>query len=189
MNQDLPGFVMKQKITMTVNRYEIRPDDNGPILAMAQQKRMALRDEVTFFADEARTQPMFQFKARQRMDVAATYDITDVHGNQLGWFKKEFAKSMLRSTWTLGVPSLGLEATGQERNATVAVLRRFLDFSWPIHFDFKTNGGDIPVASIERAWAVRDRYLVNLPAAPNGQRLDWRVGACLAVACDALMGR
>jgi hypothetical protein len=37
--------------------------------------------------------------------------------------------------------------------------------------------------------ALRDRYDVELPTAPNGWRLDWRVGAAMAVALDALQSR
>ena len=32
-------------------------------------------------------------------------------------------------------------------------------------------------------------YDVTFPAALNGARMDWRVGACVAVALDALQGR
>ena len=45
-------FTIKQKITMMVNRYEIRSVDadggEGPLIAMAQQKRMAFKEQVTF---------------------------------------------------------------------------------------------------------------------------------------------
>ena len=43
--------------------------------------------------------------------------------------------------------------------------------------------------TIERAWSLRDAYECHLPPNPSGNRLDWRVGACLAVACDALLSR
>jgi hypothetical protein len=36
---------------------------------------------------------------------------------------------------------------------------------------------------------MRDRYDVELPAAASGWRLDWRVGAAMAVALDALQSR
>ena len=79
-------FTVKQKITMMVNRYEIRSVDasrgEGPIIAMAQQKRMAFKEQVTFYADEARTQPVFGFKARNRLDIASTYDVTDAAGTR-----------------------------------------------------------------------------------------------------------
>ena len=71
-------YSLRQKVTLMVNRYEIRAVDTsgaeGPVLAIAQQKRMAFKEQVTFFADEARTQPVFSFKARTRMDLGATIE-------------------------------------------------------------------------------------------------------------------
>ena len=158
------------------------------MLALAQQKRGALREQVTFYADEARTQPVFGFQARQIMDLNATYDITDAAGQPIGWFRKDFGRSLLRSTFVVGAPAIGLEGSGSERSMAVAVLRRFADLAWPVHFDFATADGT-PFLTIERTWSLRDSYVCGLPAAPNGQRLDWRIGAALAVACDALLAR
>ncbi len=186
---DLDQITLRQRITMMVNRYEVRAGGaDGPLLALAQQKRMALREQVTFFADEGRNHPVFGFQARQVMDLNATYDITDAHGQPIGWFRKDFGASLLRSTFLVGVPALGLEGSGTERSMPVAILRRFADFSWPVHFDF-TTADLTPFLSIERTWSLRDSYVCTLPAAANGQRLDWRVAAALAVACDALLSR
>ena len=144
----LARFTVRQKITMMVNRYEIRSVDaagtEGPIIAVAQQKRMAFKEHVTFYADEARTQPVFGFKARKRLDLAATYDVTDAQGTAIGWFRKDFGKSLMRSTWHLGAAD-GLEAIGTERNQNVAIMRRVWDFlpfvgaipaPFTFHFDF-----------------------------------------------------
>ena len=193
-------FTIKQKITMMVNRYEIRSVDanggEGPVIAIAQQKRMAFKEQVTFYADEARTQPVFGFKARQRMDLAATYDITDASGTPIGSFRKEFAKSLLRSTWQLTADD-GLQATGTERNQNVAIARRLwemlpivseLPSPFLFHFDFTAPDGSIVLSSVRRR-SLRDRYDVELPTSPNGWRLDWRVGAAMAVALDALQSR
>jgi len=193
-------FTIKQKITMMVNRYEIRAVDanggEGPLIAMAQQKRMAFKEQVTFYADEARTQPVFGFKARQRMDLAATYDVTDAAGTPIGSFRKEFKKSLLRSTWQLTATD-GLQATGTERNQNVAIARRLwemvpivseLPSPFLFHFDFTAPDGSIVLSSVRRR-SLRDRYDVELPTAPNGWRLDWRVGAAMAVALDALQSR
>ncbi len=193
-------FTIKQKITMMVNRYEIRSVDTnggeGPLIAMAQQKRMAFKEQVTFYADEARTQPVFGFKARQRMDLAATYDVTDAAGKPIGSFRKEFTKSLLRSTWQLTATD-GLQATGTERNQNVAIARRLweivpivseLPSPFLFHFDFTAPDGSIVLSSVRRR-SLRDRYDVELPTTPNGWRLDWRVGAAMAVALDALQSR
>ena len=193
-------FVVRQQITMMVNRYEVRTADasgsEGPLVAVAQQKRMAFKEQVTFYADEQRTQPVFGFKARKRLDLGATYDVTDASGAPIGWFRKDFGRSLMRSTWHLA-DAAGLEATGTERNQNVAVLRRVWemapivsDFPSPFvfHFDFTTPDGSV-VLSSERRRTLRDLYDVQLPAAADGRRLDWRVGAAMAVALDALQSR
>jgi hypothetical protein len=193
-------FSLRQKITMMVNRYEIRAVDasgvEGPVIAVAQQKRMAFKEQVTFYSDEARTQPVFSFKARTRIDLGATYDVLDATGNPIGWFRKDFGKSLLRSSWHIGTPD-GLQAFGTERNKNIAILRRVWDLlpvvgdiplPFIFHFDFYAPDGSL-VLSSERKRSLRDRYDIHMPQASNGWQLDWRVGLCMAVALDALQSR
>ena len=193
-------LIIKQKITMMVNRYEIRLADangaEGPLVAVAQQKRMALKEQVIFYADESRTQPLFGFKARQRMDLAATYDVTDASGTPIGSFRKDFAKSLLRSTWQLNTAD-GLQATGTERNHSIAIVRRVwgmlpvigdIPVPFLFHFDFTAPDGSVVLSSVRKR-SLRDRYDVDMPTLPNGWQLDWRVGAAMAVALDALQSR
>lgn len=192
----VPRFTVRQDLTMMVNRYRIRavePDGSeGALLAVSQQKRMALKEQVTFYADEDRSQPVFSFRARQRLDVRAGHDVLDEHGNVLGTFTKRFTASLLRSTWRLSVP--GLEAEGRERRLSVAVLRRIWDavpyigdvwVPWVFHFDFVDPATGRPVLTSERRKSVRDRYLVEVP----DPRVDFRVAASMAVALDALQSR
>ena len=189
-------FTVTQKITLMVNRYEIRtarPDGSpGELIAVAQQKRMAFKEEVTFYTDEQRTQPVFSFKARQRLDLGATYDVLDAAGQPIGWFRKDFRKSLLRSTWHLGT-NQGLELFGQERNKNVAIARRIWEFlpyinSLPspfvFHFDFTDGDGQVLLSSLRKR-SLRDRYNVEV----QGGELDGRVAAAMAVALDALQGR
>ena len=188
-------FQVQQKLTMMVNRYEIRGVDAdgrpGSVLAVAQQKRMTFKESVTFYADESRRVPVCSFRARQRMDIGATYDVFDADGHSLGSFRKDFSKSLLRSTWHL--VSGGIVAVGTERSAAVALARRAWDFipiveSLPspflFHFDFTDASGDLVMTS-QRGRSLRDRYDVTVP----GARLDGRVAAAMAVALDALQSR
>ena len=192
----VPAFYVKQRITVMVNRYEIlaaNPDGSeGHLLALAEQKRMKLKEEVNFFADEAKSRPVFSFRARQRLDVHAQHDVYDENGVALGAFSKDFGASLLRSTWHLFAP--GIEAIGQERRPAIAILRRVWDFlpvvgdiwvPFIFHFDFvDTRTGQVVMVS-ERQKAVRDRYTVTVP----DPRLDFRVAASMAVALDALQSR
>jgi hypothetical protein len=192
----VPAFFVKQRITVMVNRYEIlaaNPDGSeGPLIALAEQKRMKLKEEVVFFADAGKSRRVFSFKARQRLDVHAEHDVYDENGIALGMFSKQFGASLLRSTWNLHAP--GIEAVGRERRPVIAVLRRVWDFipyigdvwvPFVFHFDFVDTATGATVLVSERQKAVRDRYTVTVP----DPRLDFRVAASMAVALDALQSR
>ncbi|MEX5718053.1 hypothetical protein [Geodermatophilus maliterrae] len=192
----VPRFAVRQRITVMVNRYEVwevAPDGSERgLLAMAQQKRLKLKEEVVFTADEARTRPVFSFRARQRLDVHAEHDVFDEQGRVLGTFSKRFGASLLRSTWELEAP--GLTAVGRERRPFIAILRRvwtlipYLGDVWVpfvFHFDFVDTATGAPVLVVERRKSIRDRYDVSVP----DPRLDFRVAASMAVALDALQSR
>lgn len=193
-------FIVRQKLTLMVNRYEvIETDEAGNergLLCFAEQKRMAFKEQVTFYSDAARTEPVFGFKARKVIDLGSGYDITDAAGRPIGWFKKDFAASLGNSTWHLGTVD-GFECTGRERNTKVAVLRRVWDFlpvvgdlpvPWLFHFDFRAGDGTLVLSSTKKV-GLKDTYFVELPATAQGWRLDWRVAAAMAVALDALQSR
>jgi len=183
----LPMFFLKQKFAMTTNRYELlaaNPDGSfGQSLGVAQQKRMAFKEEVTFYADDSKARPVFSFKARKAIDLNAGYDIFDEAHQQIGFFRKDFGKSLLRSTFHIEGP--GYAGTGQERSQAVGLIRRFTDIPFlPIHFDFVTAEGEA-LLGVERQGSVRDKYTVHVP----DPRVDFRVAAAIAVGLDALMQR
>ncbi|MCU1606503.1 MAG: hypothetical protein JWP46_2968 [Modestobacter sp.] len=192
----VPAFFVKQRITLMVNRYEVLAADpdgsEGRLLALAEQKRMTLKEEVVFYADDSKRRRVFSFKARQRLDVSAEHDVFDENGVALGMFSKQFGASLLRSTWKLSAP--GLEALGRERRVGIAILRRVWDLlpyigdvpvPFVFHFDFvDTSTGDTVLVS-ERQKTIKDRYTVTVP----DPRLDFRVAASMAVALDALQSR
>ncbi|KAB2350999.1 LURP-one-related/scramblase family protein [Actinomadura rudentiformis] len=188
-------FLVRQRVRMMVNQYEVRaeaPDGSeGEMVAFAQQKRLAFKEQVTLYTDDSKSQPILGFKARSVIDVGATYDVTDAGGQSIGNFRKDFAKSLLKSTWHLEQPGLGV-ATGSERNKNVAILRRVwefipfannIPFAWPYHFDF--YAGEQLVFSVEKKFGLRDRYVVDIKD-PN---LDRRLILAQAVALDALQSR
>ena len=197
----IAGLMVRQDITVMVNRYRITPLDadgnEGPLIAFAEQKRMKLREEVQFFTDEYKQRIAFGFQSRQVIDMAATTDVFDEAHRPIGVFRKDAARSLLNSTWY--IDSGGIQATGRERSKGVAAVRRFgglvplvgdvLDLiPWQFHFDFIDAQGALVMTS-ERQRQVRDCYRIALPPLPDGRRLDWRMGAAVAVALDAFQGR
>jgi uncharacterized protein YxjI len=188
MLQNQAQLAVRQRVRLMVNQYEVHavnPDGTeAGVLAFAQQKRMAFREQVTLYTDETKSTPVLGFKARQVMDLGATYDVTDANGAPIGLFRKNWKESLLRSTWHLEQPGHG-EMIGRETNLAVAVLRRFVEsLSWlPYHFEFVI--GDRPAFKVVKKWGLGDRYLVTI----HDPQLDRRLVTAMAVALDALQAR
>ncbi|MGN0065864.1 MAG: hypothetical protein ACI379_16635 [Nocardioides sp.] len=186
MTHHVPHLLVRQKITMMVNRFEVLTSDAsgqpGQLLAFAEQKRLAFKEQVTFYTDSSRTVPVFGFKARKVVDLGSGYDVVDAQGTPIGFFRKDFGASLLQTTFHAEGPDW--TGTGKERSLLFALLRRFADLPVPIHFDYVDASGQ-PVLSVQRAFAVRDNYRVDVP----DPRVDFRMAAAIAVAMDVLMDR
>jgi len=59
------------------------------------------KEQVAFYSNASKSRPLFSFTARQGLDVRAEHDVFDEHGTPLGYFRKDFGASLLRSTWHL----------------------------------------------------------------------------------------
>ncbi|WBB58081.1 hypothetical protein O7599_20755 [Streptomyces sp. WMMC500] len=188
-------LLVRQRARLMVNQYEVfaaAPDGSeGELLAFAQQKRMAFKEQVTLYADTEKQHVFAGFKARKALDVGTTYDVTDAAGAALGTFRKDFKRSLTRSTWHLDQPGTQT-ATGTERSRNVAWFRRLwnlipivndLPFAIPYHFDFTVAGK--PAFSVTKKFSLHDRYVVDI-ADPA---LDRRLVVAQAVALDALQSR
>jgi uncharacterized protein YxjI len=186
--QSQQQLIIRQRIRLMVNQYEVHAvgadGREAGVLAFAQQKRMAFKEQVTLYTDDTKQTPVLGFKARQVIDLGATYDVTDAAGTPIGLFRKNFKESLLRSTWHLEQPGVG-EMIGRETNMLVAILRRFVDsLSWlPYHFEFLI--GDRPAFTVTKKWGLRDRYVVTI----HDPQLDRRLVAAMSVALDALQSR
>ncbi|MET9231907.1 hypothetical protein [Lentzea sp. NPDC003310] len=193
--QNVHALHVHQKVTFMVNRYEVFVDDNGRpgrLVGFAEQKRLKIKERVTIYTDSSKSQVLFEFNARKVIDLGSGYDVTDGQGRQIGLFRKNFAKSLLRSTWHLEQAGWG-QATGAERNKFLAGFRRLWqwipvigDAPFPMryHFDFVTENG-APVFSVDKKTWLRDHYLVSI----QDPGVDRRLVIAQAVALDALQSR
>jgi hypothetical protein len=192
------GFFVDQLIRPIVNLYRIStlgPDGASPHepLAFVRQKKLALKEDIRFFADESEQEELFRIKARQVFDVRGRYDVTSPDGQRFGQLEKVFGISLLRSTWRIYDAAEQQVALAQEKSVPVAILRRAIDFvpygelvPFVVQFTIHTDGRE--VGEIRRPIGLRDRYIVKLGGDPD-RRIDRRVAAALAIALDALQSR
>src|SRR5436190_8724209 len=183
-----------------INLYRVTPlavgetPAGGPI-AFVRQKRMAIKEDIRFFADEQETEELFRIKARSMFDIGgARYDVTDRDGSAIGVLEHQFRKSLFRSTWKVTDADGGEVMTAQERSLPMAIARRVVDFvpygEWlPIPYNFDLLDGDRELGHFTRKFmSIRDRYVLDL-SGDTDKRLDRRLAIALGIALDALQNR
>ncbi len=199
--QALDRFVVEQKITALVNRYRVlaagENGDAGALVSFVQQKRLAFREEILFHGDEQQRELLFRLKAQNVLDPFGRYDVLDADGTRIGGLRKQFGRSLWRSTWEILDADENVVCRAQERSPVVAVARRIVDsvlpgefaaatFLLPFHFDLLV--GDRVIATHTRRRALRDTYDMDL-SEDTDHVLDRRTAIALAVALDALQAR
>jgi hypothetical protein len=191
------AFFVDQLIRPIANLYRISTlapgDAPGDPLAFVRQKKLAIREDIRFFADESETDELFRLKARGMMEFRGRFDVLAFDGSRLGVLEKVFGKSLLRSTWRILDENEQEVAWTHERSMPVALLRRAIDFLpygevIPILFNFTIFMEGREIGDLRRPIGVRDRYILRLGGDAD-RRIDRRVAVALAIALDALQSR
>jgi hypothetical protein len=133
----------------------------GEPLAFVRQKKLSLREEIRFFADETESEELFRLKARQVFDVRGRYDVTSPDGERIGALEKALGISFLRSTWKVHDAGGNQIALAQEKSAPVALVRRVIDFVpygefVPVIFQFTILIDGRAVGELRRPVGVRE---------------------------------
>jgi uncharacterized protein YxjI len=184
-------FTVEQLIRPVANLYRVSAD--GQPVAFVRQKRMAIKEDLRFFADEDEREELFRIKARSVFELGGRYDVRAPDGTLIGAVQKRFGRSLFRSTWDVIGADEAPVAWAQERSMAVSVLRRvielvpYADFV-PIPYHFSVHVGEQTVGEVTRRWGVRDHYTLDLAGDPE-RRIDRRIAVALAVGMDALQSR
>jgi hypothetical protein len=192
------AFFVDQLIRPIVNLYRISTlgadgSSAGQPLAFVRQKKLAIKEDIRFFADESEAEELFRIKARAVFDVRGRYDVTTPEGERVGLLEKVFGISLLRSTWRIYDNNEQQVALAQEKSMPIAILRRAIDLVpygelVPIVFQFTILMDVREVGELRRPIGLRDRYILKLGGDPD-RRIDRRVAVALAIALDALQSR
>jgi uncharacterized protein YxjI len=191
-------FLVDQLVRPMANLYRITPlaagetPAGGPV-AFVRQKKLAIKEDIRFFADESESRELFRLKARSFLDTGGSrYDVATAEGEQIGVLHHVLRKSLFRSTWEVSGAN-GTTATAQERSLPMAIARRVVDFvpygEWvpiPYNFDLLLDGG--VVGHLNRKFQLRDRYVLDL-SGDHERRIDRRLAIALAIGLDALQNR
>lgn len=188
-------FEVQQKITLIGNEYRIIK--GSELAGYLKQKRLALREQLTLYADEQQSTILATSKARNIMDISPVFDVQDGNGKPLAVIRKEFKKSLLSSTWNIYDKDESQKPlfTVGEKNKTIAIARRvwelipvetFIPFPFKFHFSIFSDNKII--GEYTKLTLFRDHYALNIEE-KEISKLDEQAWMVLAVLLDAMQSR
>jgi hypothetical protein len=192
-------YLVDQLVRPIANLYRVTPlaageAPAGPPIAYVRQRKLAIKEDIRFYADEGETRELFRIAARSVLDIGGSrYDVFEGQ-EKIGFLWHKFKESLIRTTWHVGGPNEEELALARERSIVGAVLRRAIDFvpdygGWiPIPYNFDFLVGENVVGHMDRKFKLRDQYVLDL-SGDLDKKIDRRVAIALAIALDALQNR
>lgn len=76
-------------------------DSSGQVRMYVKQKLMKLKEQVTVFADESQTQPLYSIAANKVIDWSAQYNFSTPDGMQIGAVRRKGMRSLWRAHYEI----------------------------------------------------------------------------------------
>jgi uncharacterized protein YxjI len=196
-----PRLIVEQKLALLANQYRVygagEEGAKASLLGFAQQKRLALKEKVMFYEDEAKSRETFTFRAEKVIDLHGCYIVEDEKGETIGMFRKVFGASLVTSTWLVMDKEGNERFEVSEKNVFLAVVRRVGEMIpvvgdlvklFRYHYKVVYLSTRKQVVINKNTTLIRDHYLLSVEG-KSFEQLDWRVWAAQCVALDALQSR
>jgi hypothetical protein len=178
-------YIVRRKIiTVAGAQFHVRTASDK-LIAFTQLKAFKLKEDIRVYADEAKSRELLAIKARQIIDIAATYDVTD-GGVKVGSLQRMGMKSLIRDEWRIFDATDREVALVQEESAIVALLRRIIEL---IPQSFHVKAGEKVIGRIHQNFNPFVLKL-NVDFAEDRQKLvDPRLRLAAAILLAAIEGR
>ncbi len=132
-------------------------DNAGDMVAYVRQKLFKLKEDVNVYADDNKSELLFNIKANQWLDFSASYQFADVQGNKIGRVARKGWRSLWRSHYDIIDENDQLQFTVQESNPWVKVADGLL--------------GELPLMGLVTGYLLNPTYLVRRAEGPVVARL------------------
>ena len=124
-------------------------DAAGALVLYVKQKAFKLKEDVTVYADEQQSRPVFRIGADRIIDFNARYEITTAGGEKLGAVKRQGMRSLWKSHYDVT----------DARGANVFMIREANP--WTKVMDNLL--GELPVVGLLTGYLFHPAYIVSRP--------------------------
>ncbi|MBI5118852.1 hypothetical protein HZA56_20480 [Candidatus Poribacteria bacterium] len=191
MTLDLFGhsmYLIRRKIfTLFGGAFHVY-DPTGQLVFYSRLKAFKLKEDIRLYTGEDMQTEALVIKARQVLDISATYDVVDPSTNQkVGALRRKGLKSILKDEWIFMDANDREIGFVKEDSMALALVRRFLTNLIPQKYHGDIGG--MPVCIFKQNF---NPFVMKITAdfSPDiNRQLDRRLGIAAAILLCAIEGR
>ena len=127
-----PQYIVRRKIFKLLGgAFHVYDLSQQQVYAYSKMKAFKLKEDIRLYTGEDMSSELLTIKARQMIDIGATYDVIDPRGGgqKVGALRRKGLKSLVRDEWLIldaGDREIGLI---QEDSTALAIVRRLIDIA------------------------------------------------------------
>jgi hypothetical protein len=184
-----PTYLLRQKMLHLLGgRVDVYAPDGRAVMCCLQ-KAFKLKEDITIYTDDTKTQPLLQIKARQILDFSAAYDITDARtGERIGVLRRKGWSSIVRDAWEVLSAREEFIAKLEEDHIILALLRRFINLI-PQSYHFAAANGAILARAHQNFNPFIHKMILDMPQGEHAAFLDPRLVLAATLLLVLIEGR
>jgi hypothetical protein len=182
-----PTYLVRRKIFKLLGAAFHIYDPAGNVAFYSKQKAFKLKEDIRIYSGEDQRQELLVIKARNILDIAATYDVFDPNtGNaHVGCVKRKGLKSIMVDEWVFMNPAGREIGLIKEDSLLLALLRRIVA-GWLLPQEYNGSIGNAPVCRFKRNFnPFVSKVTLDFTSDTEGL-LDRRLGIAAAVLLVAI---
>ena len=183
-----PTYLVRRKVFKIFGGAFHIYDPTGQVAFYSKLKAFKLKEDIRLYTGEDMQTEILVIRARQILDISATYDVIDPSTNEVvGALRRKGIKSILKDEWIFLDSSDREIGLIKEDSVALALVRRFLINLVPQKFVAEMDG--MPVCTLKQHF---NPFILKLAidfSQDFGKKLDRRLGIAAAVLLCAIEGR
>ncbi len=123
-------YMVRRKIFKLLgNAFHVYDLQQQQVYAYSKMKAFKLKEDIRLYTGEDMSTELLTIKARQIIDLGATYDVHDPRHGKVGALRRKALKSFIRDEWTILDPHDREVGLIQEDSTGLAIIRRVIDLA------------------------------------------------------------
>lgn len=163
-------------------------DPSGAVVFYSELKAFKLKEDIRLYTGEAKGTEALVIKARQILDISASYDVFDPVANEkVGVLQREGLKSVVFDSWLIKDSDDKVIGRIREDHWVLALARRFITPLIPQHYQGDIGG--TPVCKFSQNFNPFVMKITLDFSLDMNHLLDRRLGIAAAVLLCAIEGK